>query len=470
MEQNQLEDFFKHQSLFAQAKDGVFIVDNGNVIETNSSFRDMLGYTSREISQFKPKDWNLIFSGQEYVFSGLPITSKTFNTQIRRKNGAFIDLEISSNPVEWYGKRLFLYICRNVTKRLILERALRESKEALRQVVENAKEMISVLGFDGKFILINSAGVKAFGKPLEKIVGQTLWDLWPAEYADERFDLIKQIQELEQGVEMEGPILLRGAHRWFLSSLQPMWNASGEVVAVLAIEHDVHDRKTAEEALKDSHERLKLVSARLAEVQEKERQTLAKELHDRIGQNLTLLGININLIRGQMGSELSENTSSQFDTALKLIDEISDHIRGVMSELYPPVLEEYGLAAAFQWFADRLHEQTGLQVEIAGGLAKPQLPTAVNIALFRIVQEALTNIVKHSGVNKATVTLEDLTDVFTLTIADTGKGFDPSRMPANGDAHWGLLTMRERAEAVNGSLQIESFPGVGTKIIVKVPK
>lgn len=236
---------------------------------------------------------------------------------------------------------------------------------------------------------------------------------------------------------------------------------------------DISHRKQAEAALNASHEQLRMVMARLAELQAVERRSLAKELHDRVGQSLTTLGVTLNLIRARLAPEAQQEAARRFDVAQDLVTEVTDEVRAVIAQLHPPVLDDYGLAAALRWHAERLQRQTGLQVEVTGELIEPRIPLNRSVALFRIAQEALNNVVKHAGVERAAVRLECAPEGIRLTIADEGHGFDlndSAAQAAQGDGHWGLLTMRERAEALDGSLQIDTAPGRGARIIATIPR
>ena len=157
--------------------------------------------------------------------------------------------------------------------------------------------------------------------------------------------------------------------------------------------------------------------------------------------------------------------------SLSLVEQTALCIRDVMAELRPEVLDDYGLLAALRWYGKRFSERTGLAVSLHGEALRPRLALTSEIALFRIVQEALTNVVKHAGAGKVTIELEEAGDYVKLTISDDGKGFSPFAQPhAEGHTGWGLMTMEERAIALDGNLSIESGQGRGTRIAIKVKR
>jgi signal transduction histidine kinase len=208
------------------------------------------------------------------------------------------------------------------------------------------------------------------------------------------------------------------------------------------------------------------VSRRLVEVQETERRVLANDLHDLVGQKLTALNINLNIVKIESAPSTA-GIGARLNDSLKLVEETIESIRNVMAELRPAVLDDYGLTAVLRWYAEQFVERTGVVTTVVEQGPIPRLPPAVEEALFRIAQEALTNVAKYARAGKVTVTLGTTSDMSSLTIADDGCGFDPSawKQPAR-DHGWGLMIMRERAAAVGAELSVESAPGRGTRVIV----
>jgi signal transduction histidine kinase len=159
------------------------------------------------------------------------------------------------------------------------------------------------------------------------------------------------------------------------------------------------------------------------------------------------------------------------DDSLSLLEETAQSIRDVMADLRPPALDEYGLVAALRCYAERFSKRTGMRTLVEGGNLSTPLSTITAMALFRIAQEALTNVSKHGQASEVIIRVEDMDEGVCLTIADDGVGFDLEGTDAfAGEPGWGLMTMRERAEAVRGQLHVESKPGSGTRVIVKVPR
>jgi two-component system sensor histidine kinase UhpB len=190
-----------------------------------------------------------------------------------------------------------------------------------------------------------------------------------------------------------------------------------------------------------------------------------------VGQNLTILGINLNIIKAQLPNNSPTEVSIRLDDSLELVEQTTERIRDVMANLRPPVLDDYGLVAALRWYGDQFAKRTGVPVSIYGKEPAPRLTAQVENALFRIAQEALTNVAKHAQASHAEITLDLSNNGLQLTIADDGIGFAPEHLAEHKDFQgWGLLTMNERSEAIGGSCQIKSNPLKGTQVIVEVPR
>jgi signal transduction histidine kinase len=217
-------------------------------------------------------------------------------------------------------------------------------------------------------------------------------------------------------------------------------------------------------------EQLRMLTSRLAEIDEAKRRALARDLHDRIGQRLTALGINLNIIKAGLDLEPAPQLRSRLDDSLRLLEETTDCVRQVMAELRPPMLDDYGLVPTLRWCGEQLASRTEISVAVEGDEPSPRLPAAIEDALVRITQEALTNVSKHANASQVAIALAQQGNEIRLTIRDDGEGFDPTSVNHDASLHWGLLTMSERADAVGGRCHIESQRGQGTRVVVEVTR
>ena len=234
---------------------------------------------------------------------------------------------------------------------------------------------------------------------------------------------------------------------------------------------DMTERRDAEKKQKRSHEVLRRLAAQLAEVQENERRRIARELHDEVGQTIAGLAVSLNQILDVLPHGQNDAMRGRLSASIGLLEETTARIRGVISDLRPPLLDEYGLSAALRQFAKDFSDRAGVPVRVWIDDDLPRLKPNVENALFRIAQEALANAQKYAGAAAIALSLEADERSVHLLVRDDGAGFagapdeTPSRPP-----HWGLSIMKERARGVGGQCRIVSASGAGTQVIVEVPR
>ena len=224
-----------------------------------------------------------------------------------------------------------------------------------------------------------------------------------------------------------------------------------------------------EKVVSDLKKKLHALSSRIIATEESNCNRLARELHDCIGQNMTALNLNLNLIFQQLSPELPPEISQRLKESIELTSETTQKIRGIMTALRCKVLDCEGLFAALRWEGNRFANRTGLRVVILGAPIEPRPSPEVETALFRIAQEAMTNVFKHAHAKRIVISFDKRKDLLHLSIADDGKGFIPEESILKPDSGWGLIHMRERVEAQNGKLCIISSVDGGTQIIATVP-
>ncbi len=240
---------------------------------------------------------------------------------------------------------------------------------------------------------------------------------------------------------------------------------SGQPIRVHGTNLDITDRKRAEEAMRGAADRLQQLTRRLLEVQEEERRHLARELHDEFGQLIATITLLLHAARGTAG----EAARSRLDECAALLRHAGEQVRSLALELRPTMLETAGLEETLRWLAEQHQQRSGIVTEVAGHLNG--VSGAPAIACFRLVQEALTNVVKHAQAQHVWIELRQSASLLELVVRDDGVGFDVDRTveQATRRGHLGLLGMRERALILAGSVEVHSMPGGGTRIRISVP-
>lgn len=253
-----------------------------------------------------------------------------------------------------------------------------------------------------------------------------------------------------------------GQERWLCNVGRPTLDEAGEPVRLSGTVQDVTERKQSEQVLRGYAQRLIVLEEEL-------RKAVSIELHDDIGQELSALSFNLGYLRRNLPKGVDENLVATLDDSRRLTKEINGAVRNLMVELHPLPLEEFGLVAAITDFTGRFSKRTGLALILRLSPGVPRLPAQAELALFRITQEALNNVLKHAAAREVRISLGIEGALLHLSIKDDGQGFQPKeehqRLSGTG---WGLTIMRQRAALVGGSLRIATEPGAGTTICVEM--
>jgi signal transduction histidine kinase len=225
------------------------------------------------------------------------------------------------------------------------------------------------------------------------------------------------------------------------------------------------------EQLSESQIQLRGLSQQLVQIQENQYRHLAKELHDRIGQDMTAININLNILQTLLPKPFPQDVIARFADTEKLVKESVVRMRSIMAEFRPPMLDQYGLTAALNWYTEEYAKRTNVAVNIDDQFMKgTRLPSELEIALFRIAQEALNNVAKHAKASQINIELLESHENILMTVTDNGVGFNAKSQITDLPGHWGVTNMQERARAINGKFLLRSVPGQGTQIVVQVGK
>src|SRR6266849_10730393 len=380
-------------------------------------------------------------------------------------NQARVDRDESGRPVRVIG------VCQDITERKLAEEQVRASQERFRMMVENVRDYaIYILDMNGYVTSWNLGAERIEGYRAEEIIGRHYSCFFPPDHAA-RGDPGMQLQfaSVQGRYESEGwRVRKNGSQFWAHVIVTPLLDETGKSRGFSEITHDVTERKRAEEDLHSYADRLKITSRRLVEVQEAERRLLARELHDRVGQNLTALGINLSIVAGGLPAGSKPELAGRLEECSSLVEGTVDAMRNVMAELRPHALDDYGLPAALRSLATGFSHRTGIQVAFEGDAPGADLPKPVDLAMFRIAQEALNNVAKHSNAQRVEIAIRRVNGLATLSVRDDGIGFDPKRIDrSNREAGWGLLIMRERAEAVGAQFSLKAGLRTGVQVLVE---
>jgi PAS domain S-box-containing protein len=380
-------------------------------------------------------------------------------------NQARVDRDESGKAARVIG------VCQDITERKLAEEQVRISQERFRMMVENVRDYaIYILDMKGYITSWNLGAERIEGYLADEIIGKHYSRFFLPDHAT-RGDPGMQLQfaSLQGRYESEGwRVRKNGSQFWAHVILTPLRDDAGKLRGFSEIVHDITDRKRVEEDLHSYADRLKTTSRRLVEVQESERRLLATELHDRVGQNLTALGINLSIVAGGLPAGTKPELAARLEDCNALVEGTVDAMRDVMAELRPHALDDYGLPAALRSLATGFSRRTGIQVAFEKEGKGADLPKPVDLAMFRIAQEALNNVAKHANAKRVEIAIRRKNGSAVLSVRDNGVGFDPQRIDGpRAEAGWGLLIMRERAEAVGAQFSLKAGPNSGVQVLVE---
>ncbi len=355
------------------------------------------------------------------------------------------------------------------------ERAAREFSDRL---IESSDDCIKVLDLSGRVLWVSPAGLALLGASAPDLVGRMWPTLWPAALRPAVCDAIARAAAGGPGRFDGAARTVAGVTRWWDVRVTPVCGTDGNPDRLLAVSRDISERKTLEEALRrscdDLEERvalrtseLQLLGKRLSTVLEDERKRLARELHDELGQTLTALKLDTRIVRRTVEGHgvVQRAIGSRIRDMEEVLDATLLAIERIVTELRPAVLDELGFCAAADWLVQQFSARTGIPA-IFDCPEPLEMPEETATALFRVLQEALTNVARHAGAGRVVVALEQGPHGLVLDIADDGCGIPLARGPV---VTFGLRGMEERLRMLDGSLSVRRDQRQGTRLLARVP-
>jgi PAS domain S-box-containing protein len=421
-----------------------------------------------------------------------------FETLRRTKDGRRVPISLTVSPIRDAQGNIIgaSKVARDITARLQSD----EVRARLAAIVDSADDAIVSKTLDGTITSWNRGAEQLFGYTAAEAVGQPIFLIIPEDRRAEENDLLARLRRGERIEHFETVRQTKDGRRVPISlTVSPIRDAQGRIIGASKVARDITERTVAQEALRRAHEELEeRVRERTAELsssndalrmevaerqrveqqrtqlltrlvlaQEDERRRIARELHDQLGQQLTALRLTLATLKTQ--SVERTDLSVQVETLQELALQLDQDIAFRVWELRPTPLENVGLRAALTNFVHNWSKHFGIHVQLhASGSSDESLTSEVETMMYRLSQEALNNVAKHARAQHVDIVLERNADYLSLIIEDDGVGFDPLDTETVGQG-FGLTGMRERAALFHADLQIESTPGRGTTVILRVP-
>jgi PAS domain S-box-containing protein len=368
------------------------------------------------------------------------------------------------------GIPAMLILYRHLADRRLAVRELRDAEARVGGIVESAMDAIITVDKDQNIVLFNKAAEEVFGWIRAEALGAPLGALIPARFRTSHTDLVRRFGESGTTSRRMGRArvvmgLRRNGEEFPIEASISTVREHGQPFYTVIL-RDVTERVRAEDALRRSKEDIRELALAASTAREQEKSRIARELHDELGQALTALKIDVAWLREKLSVQdtvLREKLSAM----QVLLDGTVAATRRISADLRPLVLDDLGLVAGADWLVQGFTNRTGVPCELVIGQGDLDLRDPHATTLFRVLQESLTNVAKHSQATQVEVILEREGDEVVLTVRDNGRGFsteDPAR-----PSSFGLVGLRERAALMSGRVEIESAPGQGTRIEMRLP-
>ena len=385
---------------------------------------------------------------------------------VNELNGTFFENYIGPHVGSNGGMVGVVGVATNVTERMEARAAERRSEERFRAIFDRAPLGIALIEtVTGRFLAVNPEFARIAGRTVDEVTRLDWMAITHPEDVREDLDNMTLLNAGKiSGFQMEKRYLQPdGATIWIKLTVTPMPSDGDAPRHHLAMVEDITERKRSEAMLRQSNDRLRSLSGRLLDIQETERRQLARELHDEIGQALTAAKINLQSLQRYPDPTA---VAPRLADSVRIVERALQQVRSLSLSLRPPLLDDLGLAAALRWLVDERAHRTGTRVEFLDGVSESRFDAATEIACFRIAQEALNNVGKHSGARNVAVHLQVQHEALHLRVLDDGAGFDvaTARQRAAGGASLGLLGMEERATLAGGGIEWHSVPGRSTEV------
>lgn len=494
------------RAIFEASRDGILVEDDERIVYVNKSYADLFGYEAAELlgqhisTVISAADSTRLLAYGRCRAQGAAAES-VYEFKGKHKDGRLLEVEASVSTSVIAGRAYITSIVRDIAERKLAQEQLRNSETRYRLLFDNNPLPVWVYDLETlAFLAVNDAAVRHYGYSREEFLQLTLKDIRPPEDIPL---LLENLSLPEAGLHLskiwwrhrkkDGTIIhVEITCHSFVFEGRP---------AEIVLADDVTDRKRTEDALRDAHDDLeRRVSERTAELvesnqslqteiserkraqeahrqllgqlvtaQEDERRRLSRELHDQMGQHLAAIMLLLDSLKRSAYFETSNTTLPQLEEVAR---QLSDEVDSLAWELRPTTLDDIGLSAALDKYVRQWSERSQVAVDLqSAGLNGTRLPAEIETAVYRIIQESLTNVLKHSGASSVGLILEHRNSHVSAIIEDNGSGFDPEALqniPA-AERRMGLLGMQERAALVGGSLHIESARGVGTTVYLRIP-
>jgi PAS domain S-box-containing protein len=452
----------------------VTISPAGKIMDVNEATEKITGVARHDLVGTDFSDYftepDKAREGYQLVFSQGMV--RDYPLAIRHVSGQIIDVLYNATVYRNESGEVqgVFAAARDITARKQAEEALRESENRFASFMRYLPGFAVMRDVQGHYLFANEAWERMRRLQGQVWQGKSLAELWLPEAVDtfhdsdllvlERGEPLQTIEEIPQD---------DGIHNWLVNKF-PILDKDGKPILIGSVGIDITRRQRAEEALRESEQRLRFLTSQLLSAQERERKRISMELHDELGQSLAVLKLQIRAIERRLGED-QQDLKEFCRELLRYLDGVIDNVRRLSRDLSPAILEDLGLQSALKYLIDGVSKHYTVTHSFGVEKLDQLFPSDAQIIIYRIFQECLSNISKHAGASEVSIDIREENGHIAIVMEDNGSGFDLAQVSARGieSRGMGLAALDERCRMLGGSLQIRTEPGQGTRIMCVVP-
>lgn len=482
-----------YRLLFEAESDAIFLIDNqtGRILEANPAATTLYGYTYEELVSLRNVDLSAEPEQTRRVTTETPVD---YSQRVviplryhRKKDGTVFAVEMAGRFFVLQGRSVHMVAIRDISERIRTESALRQSREELKAIYDSVPVLMCTLSPDRRVLFANRAFSRFTGLSAEELsqgracgvlgcinalenprgcgFGNSCRGCLVLSSINDTFATGREHHNIPYRATLER----NGVRQDVVMLGATVALGTGDNPVVLLCLQDVTPHDLAERELRESRSALRALLGRMERIREEERASIAREIHDELGQNLT--GIKMDLRWMQRAFTKPDMplsaVSDRIAEAIRLVDATTAAVQRLAAELRPCVLDGLGIVAALQYEARQFRSRTSIACNVSTSHLLPSLSPDTATALFRIFQECITNVARHAAATRVDATLDIRGDRVELSVRDDGIGIRDAN--ASSPTSMGLLGMRERAAILGGSLTVGRSPGGGTEVTVTIP-
>jgi PAS domain S-box-containing protein len=384
----------------------------------------------------------------------------------RHSDGNFRDVEVYASKIQIEGEDFLYYVITDLSEFVANEDKLRFGEQLFSQFVINTPIAVAMFDTDMKYLLVSDRWVSDFNIDRSEIIGKSHYEVIPNQpqhwVASHQRAMKGNTDKFEQDIYIHP----NGKLDWVKWEILPWYTMDDKVGGVIIFNEIITQRKKAEEISNRLIEQRSRMAAKVETIEE-ERRNIARELHDGLGQMLTAAHLNLVLVEQNLDID-SPVVRENLTRVKELVATTIQEVRNISQNLRPAVLDDFGIVPAVRNLCDEYSRLGSLHVHFSDYELEKHYSPGIEIAIYRICQESLNNIVKHSNATEASIELYNRHSHILIVIQDNGNGFDIKEV-SKSKAGSGLMNIQERAELLGGRVQMESQPHNGTEIIIEIP-